>query len=73
MEPLEPVRYDTEDGRQYLEFLPAPNLFLDGDFNTNFSLLWEFISRLNDDGFGVIHKGGYNVSINGSNVIISTG
>ena len=72
-EPEEKVRYDIGNRVQFLEFLSVPNLFLDGDFNTNTSLIWQFLAEFFDTTFGPIRTDGFGVSLIGQDITISAG
>ncbi|QQO97584.1 hypothetical protein Molly5_96 [Maribacter phage Molly_5] len=71
--PYEPVRYKIGDSVLFLEFLPVPNLFFDGDYNTNSWLVWNFVGDFFARTFGAVRGNGFAVSVSGSNITIQNG
>ena len=72
-DPLEKIRYSIKDRKQFLEFLSVPSLFLDGDYNTNSWLIWEFLGDFFNVTFGAVKSDGFIVSLLGQDVSISAG
>lgn len=72
-EPLVNKRYNLGDGVLHMEMLPVPNIFLDGDYNTNTELIWDFFSTFVSSTFGAIRTNGYTVSIVGDDIQVSSG
>lgn len=72
-DPLIQKRYTIYEGRTHLEMLPVPDLFLDGDYNTNTELFLEFMDTFFKETFGAIRKDGWEVSILGNDVVVSLG
>jgi len=66
-------RYGLSSRRTHLEILPVPDVFLASDFNTNTELFLEFMDSFFKDTFGVVVKSGYEVSLLGNDVIITSG
>jgi len=71
--PLVNKRYNLGDGVLHLEMLPTPNIFLDGDYNTNTELVWDFFSTFISSTFGAIKTAGYTVTISGNDISVTTG
>lgn len=72
-EPLITKRYTIFEGRTHLEMIPVPDIFLDGDYNTNTELFLEFMDTFFKETFGAIRKSGWLVSILGNDVVVTPG
>lgn len=72
-DPLVEKRYSIYEGRTHLEMIPVPDIFLDGDYNTNTELFLEFMDDFFKFTFGAIRKEGLVVTLIGNDIVISQG